>query len=70
MQPEEITLVTKNKKLTIDGAFFYEITLSDGSEWLCDYNGENWKRTNLGKRGELSDEELRNKFNTNKKKLT
>lgn len=37
--------------------FYYEIKLSNGSEWICDSNGENWKMAKFEKEN-LSDKEL------------
>ena len=66
----DIRIVSKEKKKTADGAEYYEIVLSDGSEWVCDWKGEHWKPVALGKTlprnpkkpGELSDDYLTAKF--------
>lgn len=40
--------------------FYYEIKLSDGSKWVCDNNGENWKEVKelSTQKNNLSDDEL------------
>lgn len=42
---------------------YYEVVMSDGSEWICDQNGENWKpREKRTEKPELTNDSLLEKF--------
>ena len=54
----QLKIVSKKKiELEDKKRFYFEIILSDGSQWACDSNGENWKRAKFQK-DNLSDDEL------------
>lgn len=42
-KPLKIISFKKISPLEKDGGSYYEIIFSDGSEWVCDENGRNWK---------------------------
>jgi len=65
----ELSITKKTKRKTPDGAVYYEVVMSDDSEWVCDYKGENWKRTVLPKE-ELTENILLEKFTAGKSPLT
>jgi len=60
---EELKIIEK-KKISVDGSgIFYEVELSNGTFWKCDYLGKNWIQIYKEKKDEeLSDDYLLNKF--------
>ena len=50
--------------------FYYEIQLSDKSKWVCDCNGENWKRVNqFSVEKEATNDDLLNNFLKSRKNV-
>lgn len=53
-------ITSKKKVENKDGSFHYEVTFNNGWEFICDQNGENWKRAKFHK--EPDDEKLLGNF--------
>lgn len=42
---EKLKIVSRKEVKPVDpnAGSYFEVKMSDGSEWICDQNGENWK---------------------------
>ena len=64
----QLVITKKENQTTSDGAVYYKVTMSDGSEWVCDYKGENWRSAALEERI-LNSDFLMKKFLAGKTQL-